>query len=313
MFVDEIEITIKAGDGGRGKVSFAKSELGPDGGNGGDGGDVYIVGSSRLDLLAKYSMEKEIAADNGVPGSSKKMFGKFADDLYLEFPVGSHFLDLDRGHEFELREVGEKILLCKGGRGGVGNFELRSSINTTPEEAIPPEMGMSRRLKIELKFIADFGLIGLPSSGKSSLLNELTNANVKVGAYHFTTVSPNLGVLPSKKILADIPGLIEGASAGRGLGIKFLKHIQKVSLLLHCISVNFPDPLKDYKIIRKELGEFDKDLLKKKEILLLTKSDLVTSEELKTAKDKLKSTKKKIISVSIYNLEELTKLTKLLV
>lgn len=312
MLVDEIELVVKAGDGGRGKVSFAKAERGPDGGNGGKGGDVYAMASSDLTLLAQYLPLKEVSAEKGVSGGKDKMFGRNAEDLILQFPVGTHFVDIDTNEEFELKYVGKQILLCKGGKAGIGNFELRSSKLTTPKFSIPPTPGQVRNLKITLKFIADFGLIGLPSSGKSSLLNALTNAHVKTAAYHFTTLSPNLGVLPNKKILADIPGLIEGASEGRGLGVKFLKHIQKVSLLLHCISCDSPDPLKDYKTVRTELKKFDENLMLKEEIILLTKSDLSDLKMIEGIIKKLKSLKRKTIPVSIHNMEELDNLQKVL-
>jgi len=225
-------------------------------------------------------------------------------------PFGSQLTDRKTKEIFELEKVGDKFLLCKGGIGGIGNFELRSSKNTTPKFTKSPKPGKKRRLKIILRFISDYGLIGLPSSGKSSLLNELTNTNVKTAQYHFTTLSPNLGVLPNKKIVADIPGLIEGASKGKGLGIKFLKHIQKVGLLLHCISSDSVNPTKDYKIVRKELGEYSKDLLKKKEAILLTKTDLLEKSEIKKVLSKLKKLKKKIYPTSIYDLESIENLLK---
>jgi GTP-binding protein len=177
---------------------------------------------------------------------------------------------------------------------------------------IPPKPGQSRKLKVIMRFIADFGLIGLPSAGKSSLLNELTSANVKTAPYHFTTLSPNLGVLPNKKIIADIPGLIEGASEGKGLGIRFLKHIQKVSLLLHCIATDSESPEKDYEVVRKELGQYDPELLNKKEAILLTKSDLLNESELKDMMKNLKKLNKTVISVSIHDEESLDSLQKFL-
>ena len=210
-----------------------------------------------------------------------------------------------------MQKVGHKILLCVGGEGGVGNFDLRSSRNTTPKNTIPAKEGQKRNLSISLRFIADFGLIGLPSAGKSSLLNELTNTEVKTAAYHFTTLSANLGVLPNKKIIADIPGLIEGASRGKGLGIRFLKHIQKVELLLHCISSDSQDQLKDHEIVRKELGNFSKQLLEKKEIILLTKHDLLSIGELERVKRTLsKKFNRDVVATSIYDNKSLERLHK---
>jgi len=302
MLIDEVEVTVKAGNGGNGAMSFGKSEKsGPDGGNGGDGGDVYIMGSSDLTLLAQFRGKELVEGQSGVHGKKEKRHGKNAKDLILNLPVGSFLTDANTGETFELNTVGEEILLCKGGEGGTGNFDLRSSRNVTPTNTIPPTPGQSRSLKISLRFIADYGLVGLPSSGKSSLINELTNAKVKTADYHFTTLSPNLGVLPNKRIIADIPGLIEGASEGRGLGTKFLKHIQKVSLFLHCIASNSPDPVRDYQIIRTELGNFDKELLNKKEIILITKSDLVNINQLQKIKNKLTKLNKNILATSIHD------------
>lgn len=311
MLIDEVEVTIKAGDGGRGIVSFGKSEKsGPDGGNGGDGGNVYIKASSDLTLLAQFRGKELVKGKSGVHGQKEKRHGKNGEDIVLNLPVGSLLTDTKTHETFELNKVGKEILLCEGGEGGTGNFDLRSSRNVTPTNTIPPTSGQSRSLKISLRFIADFGLVGLPSSGKSSLINELTNAKVKTADYHFTTLSPNLGVLPNKSIIADIPGLIEGASKGRGLGTKFLKHIQKVSLLLHCIASNSPDPVHDYQVIRTELGSFDKALLEKKEIILLTKSDLVSTKELSKVKTKLEKLNKNIIETSIYDPDSINSLLK---
>lgn len=313
MLIDEVEIVIKAGDGGGGMVSFGKgAKSGPDGGNGGKGGDVHIIASSDLTLLNQFQSESLVSAEDGVDGGRDKMFGRMGEDLYLNLPIGSRLEDLDTGEVFELKRTGDKFLLCRGGVGGIGNHELRSAKNTTPKYSISPKPGKSRRLKIVLSFIADFGLIGLPSSGKSSLLNELTSANVKTAQYHFTTLSPNLGVLSNKKIVADIPGLIEGASKGKGLGIKFLKHIQKVGLLLHCISSDSLDALKDYEVVRKELGEYDKKLLEKDEVILLTKSDLKDEKGIKKIKSRLKNLNRKIISTSIYDESSLESLLKIL-
>ena len=313
MLIDEVKVKINAGDGGEGIVSFGKGgKSGPDGGNGGKGGDIYIVTSSDLTLLNQFQSKPIITAEKGVNGSKDKMAGRMGKDLVLYLPIGSLIKDLNTKEEFELDTINEKYLFCVGGEGGIGNFDLRSSRNTTPEHTIPPKKGQRRRTKIILRFLADFGLIGLPNAGKSSLLNELTSTKVKTANYNFTTLSPNLGVLPNKKIIADIPGLIEGASEGKGLGIKFLKHIEKVGLLLHCISSESSDVLKDYKIVKKELGEFSKDLLKKDEIILLTKSDLLSESEINKIEKKLKKLKRKIIVTSIHDHESLQNLLKIL-
>lgn len=313
MLVDEVTVTFKAGNGGAGKVSFGKMrKSGPDGGNGGKGGNVYIKGSSDLTLLSQFHGENIVEADNGSPGDKQKMFGKYAQDLIVFMPVGSHLKDLQTGEEFELTEIGQSILLCKGGSPGIGNWEQRSPRNTTPTKAIPAGVGQTRKLKITLKFIADFGLTGLPSSGKSSLLVELTGAKAKIGAYHFTTLSPNLGVLPNKKIIADIPGIVEGASGGRGLGINFLKHLEKVKLILHCISVESGDPNRDYNIVRSELNNYSKEIFRKEEIIVITKTDLVDDQTQNIIMDEFKKFKKMIIPVSIYNPSSIESLIRLL-
>ena len=313
MLIDEVEVTIKSGNGGEGVVSFGKgSKSGPDGGNGGKGGDVYLLTSSDLTLLNQFQPKPFVSAENGVNGSKDKKAGRMGKDLVLNLPIGSLIKDLDTKEEFELDTLNEKFLFCVGGDGGIGNFDLRSSRNTTPIKTIPPKSGQKRKVKIILRFLADYGLIGLPNAGKSSLLNELTSTNVKTANYNFTTLSPNLGVLPNKKILADIPGLIEGASKGKGLGIKFLKHIEKVGLLMHCISTESTDVIKDYEIVRNELKEFSIDLLKKDEIILLTKSDLLEKSEINKLVTKLKKLKKKTFVLSIHDEDALKKIINLL-
>lgn len=302
MLVDEISLVFKGGDGGEGKVSFGKLlKSGPDGGNGGDGGNLIIVGSSELTLLGQFHRDEVVSAPDGKNGDKDKKAGKKGEDLFVKLPVGTEIVDLDTKEKFELNRVGDEILIAKGGRGGIGNFDLRSPSNTTPRNSIPAEKGQTRSVKLTLRFIADFGLIGLPSAGKSSLLNELTNAQAKTGEYHFTTLTPNLGVLQNKKIIADIPGLIEGASEGKGLGIKFLKHIEKVGLLLHCISAESDDPVKDYKVVRGELEKYSKDLLKKREIILLTKHDLITDEEVNERIKTLKKLGREVLKISVYD------------
>jgi len=310
MLIDEITVFLKAGDGGKGKVSFGKMQKsGPDGGNGGDGGNLFAVGSSDLTLLNQFHPDEVVSAEDGRPGDKNKMSGKKGSSLTIRLPIGTTIVDLETGESFDILDVNENLLLCKGGKGGIGNFELRSATNTTPKKAIAPTPGQARNVKLTLRYIADFGLIGLPSAGKSSLLNELTNAKAKTAAYHFTTLSPNLGVLPDgKKIIADIPGLIEGAHTGRGLGIKFLKHIEKVGLLLHCISSDSLNPVADYQTVRNELGKYSESLLKKNEIILLTKTDLVESTKLEEKIKELANLGKMVLPVSIYDHESITKL-----
>lgn len=312
MLIDEVEITIKAGHGGAGKVAFyPAAKGGPCGGNGGRGGDVYIKATSDLTALNQFSRIKVLGGENGRPGESNRKSGSNGQDLTLIMPVGSELVEKVSGEVTVLTEPNQIVLVAKGGLGGRGNFEFKSPRNTTPKFAQPGLPGEAKYFKVFLKLIADFGLIGLPSSGKSSILNELTLANVKTAEYPFTTLEPNLGMLEGK-VIADIPGLIEGASSGKGLGIKFLKHIEKVKVLLHCITVDSENPLSDYQVIWDEMKKYNPDLAKKDEIVLLTKTDLVSKDELKKKITELKKLKRNIIPVSIYDFESIEKLKVLL-
>lgn len=312
MLIDEVELTLKGGHGGRGKVSFYPGfKSGPDGGNGGKGGNLYIKVVSDLTALEQFSRNKLLEAENGEAGRNNRQFGKDGKDLEIRMPVGSSLVSEEISETIELNQVNERILICKGGLGGRGNYEFRSSRNTTPEYAQPGLAGERKHFKVILRFLADYGLMGLPNAGKSSLLNELTPANVKTADYPFTTLEPNLGVL-NGKIIADIPGLIEGASEGKGLGIKFLKHIEKVTLLLHCISVQSEDIQKDYQTVLEELAKFNSELIKKEEIILLTKTDLVDKKEVEKKMKELKKFKRKIYSVSIHDWDSLEKLKEIL-
>lgn len=304
MLIDEAEITIRGGHGGAGRVSFrGKKGGGPDGGDGGRGGDVYVKATSDIYALKQFLSKKVCKAEDGQSGGVGIRSGANGKDLILTMPVGTLLTD-EKGVEVELTTEGQEILLAKGGLGGRGNESFKSPSKTTPRYAQAGLRGQERKLKLKLKLIADFGLIGLPNAGKSSLLNEITNANAKIGDYPFTTLEPNLGVL-NGKVLADIPGLIEGASEGKGLGHKFLKHIEKVKLLFHCISSESDDPVRDYQIIREELKKFNPELLNKKEIILLTKSDLGETEFKKIDKQK-------VIPISIHDWDSIQALTKIL-
>ncbi len=312
MLVDEAEITVAGGHGGAGKVSFrSKTKGGPDGGDGGKGGNVYVKATTDIYALNQFLARKVYKAENGQMGGNHTSFGAAGKDLVLTMPVGTLLTD-QQGNEYELNAPDETILLAKGGMGGKGNAFFKSPANTTPKYAQPGLTGQEKKLKIKLRLIADFGLIGLPNAGKSSLLNELTNAQAKIGDYPFTTLEPNLGVIKGR-VLADIPGLIEGASEGRGLGHKFLKHIEKVHLLIHCISSESQDPLKDYQTIHQELEKYNSELLQKKEIILLTKSDLIKIPDLKKKIKILEKTEKKILTVSIHDWDSLQWLIKILI
>lgn len=316
MLIDSIDqIKLKAGNGGPGKVSFGKMlKSGPTGGNGGKGGDVYITAVPDIMALGQFSKEKTKAAGVGVSGSNEKRSGSNGRDLTVSLPLGTVLTDLQTGEVIELGQIGETLLIARGGIGGLGNYDLRSSRNTTPINAQKGLPGEERNFKVELKLLADFGLIGLPNSGKSSLINELTAAKSQTADYPFTTLEVNLGVMDGHppKIIADIPGLIEGAALGRGLGIKFLKHIEKVGLLLHCIEADSEAIEKNYSVIRKELREYSTEMIEKEEMILLTKSDLVAAKELKEKLKILKKFAKIVLPVSIHNWESIQALKRAL-
>lgn len=311
MFVDEAVITVKGGHGGPGKVAFFPMKSGPSGGDGGNGGNVYAVVNTNVSNLRPFIERTSYKAKNGESGGANRMLGKNGSDLFLKVPKGTTIIDLDTSEEVELNEENTQVFLCAGGAGGLGNDAFKSSTNQTPKRAEPGEEGQERRIKLILKLIADYGLIGLPNAGKSSLLNELTAANVKTAAYPFTTLEPNLGVY-NGKVIADIPGLIEGASSGKGLGIKFLKHIEKVKLLLTCVSVESEDVEKDYLIVKEELGRYNKALLDKDEVVLLTKIDLVPPKEIEKKIKKLKKLNHKVLPASIHDFDSLEQLKKIL-
>lgn len=312
MLIDEARIKVCAGHGGPGKVSFyPKQKSGPDGGDGGKGGDVYLKATTDLMALRPFTVMKTVTAENGQPGGSFLKSGRGGKDIVILIPVGSVVEDVTSGELMELNNPSDLVLITRGGLGGRGNARFKSSRNTTPLSAQPGLPGETKELDIKLKLIADFGLVGLPNAGKSSLLNELTSARARVADYPFTTLEPNLGVFAGK-ILADIPGLIEGASEGKGLGIKFLKHVEKTKTLLHCISAEDTDVGNAYESVRAELKKFNPGLLKKKEIVLLTKSDLVSREGLRLEVQELKKFTELILPVSIYDWDSLEKLRSLL-
>ena len=311
MIIDEAFITVEAGKGGDGIAAYFPNKSGPAGGNGGAGGNVYARGDRQLTSLMKYAKKHLFAADPGVRGGSFQMTGADAPDLYLDFPVGTELIDNVTNGRIELLKDGQVSLLCVGGNGGYGNEHYKTATNRTPRRFDKGTPGQKRQFKVMMRLIADVGFIGLPNAGKSSLLNELTAASAKVAPYPFTTLEPNLGAL-GKVILADIPGLIEGASNGRGLGTKFLKHVEKVSILLHCIPSDMPasEIAKTYKAVRAELGAFNQELLKKREIILLTKSDLVRPQDRPRKVEALKKINPEVYSVSIYDLDALNMLKK---
>lgn len=282
MFVDEMEIYAKAGDGGDGVVRWRHEKFrpmaGPAGGNGGNGGSVYVRAVRDLNQLAKYTGDKNFLAENGGVGRSLSQHGKNADDLYIDIPVGSRVTDLDRDRSFELTHEGETVLILKAGQGGYGNEHFKSSTNRSPSEATKGKPGEEGRFKLEVLLMADVGLIGLPNAGKSTLLTTYTDARSAIGAYPFTTLEPHLGVYHGF-ILADIPGLIEGAAEGKGLGHKFLRHVERTAMMLHLVSLENEDPMAAYETVRAELTKYSPEIAAKPEWIVLTKIDTRSPEE----------------------------------
>jgi GTP-binding protein len=304
MLIDHITLNIKAGKGGDGVVRWRREKGipygGPAGGDGGRGGDVYFRVVRDIAALATYKHKKEWEAMHGEQGQKRSMHGSDAKDLYLEIPLGAVVYNREYDKRYEFMEEGD-FLILRGGKGGLGNEQFKTSTNRTPEQFTKGELGEFATFDIELKLIADVGLIGLPNAGKSSLLNALTRAGAKIGDYPFTTLEPNLGAYYGY-ILADIPGLIEGASEGKGLGHKFLRHITRTKVLVHLVEASHEDVANVYTTIRAELGNYDKTLLEREEIVVLSKIDMVDEKALK---EKIKSlekvSKKKVISLSLYD------------
>lgn len=280
--IDEVQLHIKAGNGGNGVVRWRREKFapkgGPGGGNGGEGGQVWAESVSDLAYLEYYKHKKNFSAENGIPGGNLGKEGRNGEDLILRFPRGTVLKNIETNEEFEIGEVGSKIQILRGGRGGLGNEHFKSSTNTTPLEWTPGKRGEEADFYVELRLFADIGLIGLPSAGKSTLLNALTNAKSKVAAYHFTTLDPHLGDMHGY-ILADIPGIIKGASTGKGLGYKFLRHIRRTDTLVHLVALDSEDPIADYDVIRRELFDYGEGLDEKPEIILLSKKDTVDESE----------------------------------
>lgn len=281
MLIDDVHIRVKAGRGGKGMVAFNNipMHLGPSGGDGGLGGSVYAEGVTDLSALMQFRRKKEVQAENGENGKAQFNDGHNGKDEIIRVPMGTVVHDLESGVATEITEVGQQVLIARGGRGGIGNYKLRSSTNTSPYEAGEGRDGEEKEIRLELKMIADVGLIGLPNAGKSSLISALTNAKSKIGNYHFTTLEPHLGSYYGL-VLADIPGLIKGAHEGKGLGDKFLRHIERTKVLFHLVAVDSEDPLADYYTIRDELAQYDPELLEKEEYVFLSKADEVPTEKI---------------------------------
>ncbi len=282
MLVDEAIIDVEAGKGGDGAVSFRREKFidkgGPDGGDGGRGGNIILVSSTDLNTLNDFARLKHFKAESGENGAKAKKYGAKGDDLILKVPVGT-IISNSKTKEFifDFNRPNEEFVIAKGGKGGLGNFHFRSATNRVPREFEPGEEGEKKKIKLELKMVADVGIIGLPNAGKSTLISVISKAKPKVADYPFTTIEPNLGVArfhDKTFTVCDIPGLIEGASEGKGLGMKFLKHVSRTRILVHLIDATSNDYQKDYQTIRQELGKFDKSMLEKKEIIVLSKIEL---------------------------------------
>ncbi|MCA9361271.1 GTPase ObgE [Candidatus Kaiserbacteria bacterium] len=302
MFVDELKIYAKAGDGGDGVVRWNRVKFkpkgGPAGGNGGRGGDVYLRAVPDLNRLAKYTGAKEFKAKAGEDGRSKSEWGKAGEDVYIEVPVGSVVTDLERNRVYELFTAGQEEKILKGGHGGLGNENFKSSVNRSPEEFTTGAKGEEGDFLIELSLVVDVGLVGLPNAGKSTLLNAFTNATSPVGSYAFTTVEPHLGALYEFSI-ADIPGLIAGAAEGKGLGHKFLKHVSRTKMILHLVSLENEDPKLAYETVIKELQLFSKDILDREQWIILTKSDLINKDIIDGVLNTLDNIKNRVFVISV--------------
>lgn len=300
MFVDELTIYAKAGDGGNGVVRWRQEKFrpmaGPSGGDGGRGADVFVRAVPDVNQLAKYTGNKSFIAEGGDDGMKNSLTGKNGEAFYIDIPVGSKVTDIGRGRVFELTEAGQTERILKGGGGGLGNEHFKSSTNTTPTESTPGHLGEESEFLIEVSLMVDIGLIGLPNAGKSTLLNTLTNAHSKIGAYPFTTLEPHLGAMYEFTI-ADIPGLIEGAAEGKGLGHKFLRHVSRTKMLLHLVSLESTDPENDYYTILKELSQYGNSLPDKEQWIILTKKDLVNKEITERVESSLAKTKNRVFVI----------------
>ena len=316
-FLDQVKIFIKAGDGGSGSPSFRREKFiefgGPDGGDGGKGGSIILTSERNLNTLIDYRYQQHFKAKRGDDGKGKNKTGRGGDSLYLKVPIGTQVFEQDnKTLIFDFKEENEEFVAATGGKGGLGNTRFKSSTNRAPKKFTKGIKGEEFWIWLQLKTIADIGIIGQPNAGKSSLLASITSATPKIANYKFTTINPNLGVAlyDDKEItLADIPGLIEGAHSGSGLGIKFLKHIERCKTLLHLIDVNEDNLINIYKQIRNELKKYSKELVKKNELIVFNKIDLIDkkilNEKIKKFENKIK---KKVLTLSTLNKSSVSKI-----
>lgn len=320
-FVDEATILVASGKGGNGCASLRREanlpKGGPDGGDGGKGGDVILRGSSRLMTLYDFRLKRHYRAKNGEAGMGRDRYGKAAEDLYIDLPVGTLLYEVTENEEdgtteekliADLTEDGTEIVICQGGKGGRGNLHFKSSVNRTPRYAEQGFPGEEKHIRLELKILADVGLLGLPSAGKSTFISKVSAARPKIAAYPFTTLVPNLGVIEddqyNRMVIADIPGLIEGASEGRGLGITFLKHVERTRFLVHILAaedVNRDNPIDGYDMLNQELCEYDAAMGDKRQIKVINKIDTLSEEELADMKAKVEASGEKVFFISALN------------
>lgn len=296
MFIDYVEIEVAAGNGGDGCVSFRREKFipkgGPDGGDGGRGGNVLVAADDNLSTLLDFRYRSKYKAGNGQPGSGSLKTGKSGEDVLLKVPVGTLIRDVETGEMVaDLDYAGKQVVVSQGGRGGKGNTHFKSSTNQTPRQATEGTPGQRRRLALELKLLADVGLVGLPNAGKSTILASFSAARPKIADYPFTTLVPNLGIVRLRElkscVMADIPGLIEGAAQGKGLGHQFLKHIQRTRLLVYVVDINEEDIPETVATLRQELEAFDRSLLDRPSLVTITKIDTVSESDLKAVSQRL--------------------------
>ena len=321
-FLDQIKIYVKGGDGGSGSASFRREKFvefgGPDGGDGGNGGSVSLVADSNLNTLVDFRFQQHFKAERGQNGMGNKKSCKSGKDLILKVPIGTQVFEEDNNTLIEdLKKSGQKIIVANGGKKGLGNVRFKSSINRAPRKKTDGGKGEKFWIWLQLKVIADIGIVGMPNAGKSSLLSVLTRAKPKIANYPFTTINPNLGVANynNKEItIADIPGLIEGAHEGVGLGDKFLRHIERCKSLVHLIDITEKDILENYLKIRKELSKYSNNLLKKREIIIFNKIDSIKTDQINEKINFFKrKIKKKIYKISVVQNKGLSNLKKILV
>mgnify|MGYP006099733503 CR=1 FL=1 len=316
-FLDQVKIYVKAGNGGHGSPSFRREKFieygGPDGGDGGRGGSIILRSERNLNTLIDYRFQQHHKGERGENGSGQNRTGRGGDDLFLKVPIGTQVFEEDnKTLIFDFIKEGEEFVVAKGGKGGLGNTRFKSSTNRAPKKFTKGSIGEEYVIWLQLKTIADIGIVGLPNAGKSSLLAAITNATPKIANYKFTTLNPNLGVATydDKEItLADIPGLVEGAHEGVGLGIQFLKHVERCKTLMHLIDITDENIENTYQQVKKELGSYSKEILEKKEIIVLNKTDLLDKEEIEEiVKNFSKDKDSEVVTLSTLNKESISKI-----